>query len=322
MIKDEVSILLSTYNGSKYLKELLESLINQTYKEWICYIRDDGSTDNTREILNSYVNRYPGRFIIADNSNQNLKPCQSFFKLLRTVKRGKYFMFCDQDDIWDHKKIEITIAEMKNIESRIGEKKPILVHSDLEVVDENLNRISYSMKRMQKIDCSRKNIRSLILQNNITGCTVMINRELLRIVSRTPENAIMHDWWFALVASCFGEISFINKPLIKYRQHSKNSVGAKKRSIFHLLKRINFFKMSTLSATYRNYLIKIIKQSEEFFTIYEQDLKGKEKEIIYYFKEIKSKGLIRKIYYLLKYKINAQNWRTSILLKLIIIFIL
>ncbi|PEX88716.1 glycosyltransferase family 2 protein [Bacillus cereus] len=320
MTKKEIVILLSTYNGEKFLSQQLDSLINQTYKEWLCLVRDDGSSDSTIDILNTYASKYPERFLIIDNMNQNLRPCKSFMQLLDSAPLATYFMFCDQDDVWEKRKIELTMKEMKKAEDRYGDGTPILVHSDLEVVDENLELLAKSMKSLRKSNCEFNTINNLLLQNNVTGCTVMINSKLKEKVSRLPEKAIMHDWWLSLIASCFGKIIYIEETLIKYRQHSNNSVGAKAFGPANILEKVIKLNSANVMAKYISYVNSIIEQSREFLNIYEEQLKLEDREVLVAIKKLERENYLQRMRILNKFNINAQNYITGLLYKIILVF--
>lgn len=115
----EVDIFLSTYNGSKYVSELIPSIINQTYQNWRFLIRDDGSTDDTIELIQKLRQQHPNKIIFINDSNNNLGPSQSFSKLME-YSSADYLMFCDQDDVLLSNKVEMTMREMKQLESRIS----------------------------------------------------------------------------------------------------------------------------------------------------------------------------------------------------------
>ena len=159
-----------------------------------------------------------------------------------------YVMFCDQDDVWCPDKIEKTLASMKKAESENGDI-PILVHGDLSVVDSSLNVISSSFFEYQRLYQNKVSLPALLVQNYVTGCTVMINRALKQKCSPIPKECIMHDWWLGLVAAVYGKIVCINEPLLLYRQHSGNQVGAKASYGISLIKR----KLATLDRVRENY---------------------------------------------------------------------
>lgn len=219
-----VEILLATYNGEKYLNEQLNSLKNQTYKNWRIIARDDGSSDKTLQILENFKKNNPNKMEIYLNSGRSHGPMNNFCELMKLSKEN-YVAFCDQDDVWIPTKLEKTMKLMKKLERNFG-LLPILVHTDLMIVDKNLKIMFKSMIRTQKLNySSRKSIKQLIVQNCVTGCTMMANRNLIRICGTIPKGAIMHDWWLAIVACAFGKLEFLDESTVYYRQHEANSVG-------------------------------------------------------------------------------------------------
>ena len=223
-----IAILLSTYNGAPYLEDFLISLEKQTYQNWDLMVRDDGSSDDTLVILQKFSDNINKVSILKDR--QNLGAKKSFSTLvnvaLQSPEQYEYIMFADQDDIWLPDKIEKTYLKMKEFE-RSRPSLPLLVHSDVSVVDEKLNVLASSFWSYQHIEPTRDKLNHLLLHNIVTGCTVMVNRALAENVKTIPNEAIMHDWWMAMVASAFGKIGYIDEPLILYRQHGSNDTGAK-----------------------------------------------------------------------------------------------
>lgn len=218
-----VTILLAVYNGEKYLDEQIKSLLNQTVNDIKVIIRDDGSTDNSARIIESYCKLYPDKvFCISGEATGSAK--KNFAKLLECTD-DDYIMFCDQDDIWLPSKIELTLEAMKKAE---GDQVqiPVLVHTDLQVVDSNLNVISNSFFKYQQRKPQNITLAQLLVENCVTGCTVMINRALKNRCAEIPDECLMHDWWLALVATLFGKVVCIEQPTIMYRQHNDNQVGA------------------------------------------------------------------------------------------------
>ncbi|OCL91229.1 glycosyltransferase family 2 protein [Aliarcobacter thereius] len=312
--KFKITILLSTYNGEAYLKEQLDSLFYQTYKNFEIITRDDGSSDDTLKILRLYDIKVLDR-------TQNLGAKRSFFELLKFAfmhSDSDYFMFCDQDDIWNDNKIEKTLEKMKEFENFYGSELPLLIHTDLEVVDESLKAISNSMWEYEYILPKYNSLNRLLIQNTITGCTMLINRELAKKSLDIPENAIMHDWWIGLVASCFGNIGSVNTSTIKYRQHGKNTIGAKgfqvnilrhalsliKSLIFKDIKYLNGMQINILQAKafleqFKDKLdVETIKMLEDFITL-EQKSWWQKRLILWKYKLLKQ-GFIRNVGLFLK----------------------
>lgn len=217
----KIDILMATYNGEKYLKQQIDSILNQTFKDFNLIICDDCSNDRTWEILNEYKNKDDRVKIIRNE--QNLGYNKNFEKLLGYVKE-EYFMLSDQDDFWLPNKVEESYK-------KITFEKLNLVCSDLEVVDKNLNTIHPSMWEYwpdynikEKIKKS-KDYRSCLMTNCITGCTTIINSKMIEKILPLPGYPIIHDWWIGLVCGSNGKIGYIEKPLIKYRQHGNNQIG-------------------------------------------------------------------------------------------------
>ena len=226
----KVSILLATYNGEKYLREQIDSLLNQTYQDFIIYISDDNSSDSTLEIIKYYKDKFPNKFQILNHELSFGSAKGNFLFLLKNVD-SDVFLFCDQDDVWTQDHVEILITEYKELSSE-DKKLPILIHSDLTVVDSDLNIIASSFMHFAKIPNNPQN-RFYYLSNNVTGCVSLVNNALKQIVfsnqeslNQNLENITMHDHFFALIAVLFGKKIYINKTTNLYRQHGKNEVGA------------------------------------------------------------------------------------------------
>jgi len=290
-----IDIILSTYNGARYLPEQLESLLKQTCQTWRLIIRDDGSTDNTVEIIERYAAQFPERITYIEDRG-NLGACQSFAKLLSESK-APYVMFCDQDDVWLSHKIEITLNKMLAMESEHGKTTPILVHTDLQVVDSNLKVLNASYWNYRKIDPSRDRLNYLLSQNVVTGCAMMINAALREKVNHIPKESMMHDWWLALIAAVFGRIFYISEATISYRQHGKNTLGAKKWSLGHWLEL--FFKYGEVKGR----MIKTEQQAKAFLELYQSDnMSNEDKKILDSYANLRKFNYFYRRYLIFKYK--------------------
>jgi len=278
----DIDILLSTYNGEQYLRNQIESIINQTYKNWRLLIRDDGSQDKTIEILEYYLRKHKDKIVLIEDGQKHLGASKSFFRLLG-YSDAKYIMFCDQDDVWLPYKIEETYNKMKELEKKHNDK-PLLVYSDLKVVDKDLNLIAPSFWKYQHIDPKRNKLNHLLVQNVITGCTMMINDKLKDTLITMPDDEIMHDWWLGLVGASFGELDFIKEPLVLYRQHGKNDTGAQKYGLMvYLILRGDLSKFFSSNK-------RLIKQAKNFYKIYYNLLDKSQKDIVYNFMSLCEKN--------------------------------
>lgn len=232
--KPRLAILLSTWNGGKFLAEQLDSLFAQSYTNFVVVVRDDGSSDNTLAILQDYQTREPERIHLLDAATGNLGARDSFGYLLQYTLQHKsalglesaYMLFCDQDDVWYPDKVETEWQAMQQAEQAYPEV-PVLVHSDLQVVSETLQPVAPSLARYQGLETARNGFNQMVISNLVTGCTALINEALARKSLPVSPNAIMHDWWLALVAAAFGKVVYLDQALIHYRQHGRNTIGAK-----------------------------------------------------------------------------------------------
>ncbi len=221
-----IDIVLATYNGHRFLPELMKSLLEQKEANTRILIRDDCSIDSTCDLLKEYAEEFPNRLSLQSSMRPGEGASANFGRLLLSTD-ASYILLCDQDDVWDLDKVNISLQCIQNLEAEFGKDMPILVHTDLRVVDRNLTIISESFFQFQNLDKHAKSFKELLVQNMVTGCTVIVNRALLSKALPVPVDAIMHDWWLALVAAAFGKIGFIDRATISYRQHSNNTVGAK-----------------------------------------------------------------------------------------------
>ena len=196
--------------------------------------RDDGSEDSTPGILARYAAAHTGRFFILPDEGANLGAKASFAALMQYVLEHKselglaraYMMFADQDDIWVADKIEIEFNSLLRLEQEEARRIPALVHSDLEVVDREGKRLAASYIAYQGLRIQRDSLVNQVQSNLVTGCTAVINEELAIKVLPIPAQAIMHDWWIAIAAVAYGRRLFIDQPLVRYRQHDANAIGA------------------------------------------------------------------------------------------------
>lgn len=229
----KIAILLATYNGAKYIREQLDSLFQQSCGDFHLYVHDDGSTDDTLKIIEEYRQKYSDRVTVLEDSQKHKGAARSFMTLLQEVD-SDYYMFCDQDDIWLSNKVELTFARMKEIEGTTGKAAgtaPVVVATDLKVVDEQLTPIKDSFNADLKIDVFRKHSELICVRHVVTGCTMMFNRAAKEASLPISPRATMHDEWVALCVHFNGGIiSILDEATMLYRQHTSNTLGANQAS--------------------------------------------------------------------------------------------
>lgn len=297
MNRPNVAVLLATYNGEKYLFEQIDSLINQNEVDVDVYIHDDFSNDSTNDVIKKLLSEHP--------DNINLLPSQKKLGVVATYQflldrvESDYYFFCDQDDVWYADKIIDELEILYN-----SKTVPSMVYSDLEVVDSNLNVITASMFKHMKVNHTEE-INKLIVQNVITGNTVGFNRQLRDIVVNDfrmdDDRILMHDGWLGLVASVFGELTFLNQPTVKYRQHANNVVGAKKGRLRKLLD-IDKLRMAIVKSTQQAYVFYQKSNNTSLLS-----LKNEKKDVIYSYATLFEQPKMARIKILMSNKLYKQG---------------
>ena len=181
-VNKKVCILLSTYNGEKYLEEQLTSYVNQEYQNWYLVAMDDGSNDSSLHILNKFRDKYPSKVLVIQNE-KNLGVNKAFEKLIKNAPDFEYYMFSDQDDVWASKKINALVSKLIKKEDTLSQSTPILIHSDLKVTDQNLNTIYPSFWKAEKLNPNNsKKLPKLLAQNYVVGCSTIFNKSLFAML--------------------------------------------------------------------------------------------------------------------------------------------
>ncbi len=219
-------ILLAVFNGEKHLTALLDSLNAQTDGDFSVLVQDDGSDDGTPALL-AELFRSDARFRPGAESGRHLGAAGNFLSLIRQADADEVFL-CDQDDIWMPEKVAVLKQALADAAARYGAGTPLLVHSDCTLIDESGVQTGESFFRHQGWDPDAVTFPRLLVQNNVTGCTLVMNRPLCRLVADhgRARDLFMHDWFIALTAAAFGRVVFVGRQLTAYRQHAGNEIGA------------------------------------------------------------------------------------------------
>ena len=224
-------VLLAAYNGEKHLREQLDSLRAQTDPDFSVLMQDDGSTDGTAALLENAC-REDSRFRLAGESGCGLGPAGNFLSLIRQSDADR-ILLCDQDDVWEPEKIARLKQAIEQAEASWGAESPLLVHSDCRLMREDGELLPETFFHHQGWDPAAVTLPRLLVQNNVTGCTLIMNRPLINLIARygQAKDLFMHDWFIALTAASFGHVLFLPEPLTCYRQHGENAVGASKKGL-------------------------------------------------------------------------------------------
>lgn len=301
---------MSTYNGEEYLREQIDSILSQDCEEKMgvtlkLLIRDDGSKDGTQEILKSYAEKYPEK--VSWYQGENVGVIKSFFNLIeKSDENAEFYAFSDQDDYWHKEKLSAGIEKIKNMSQKYQQEKdkyigfsekngvyskvPLLYCCSPLLVDENLKEIDNEMTRKSKIP----SFENAVVENIVTGCTIVMNKTLRDMAKEQPPKfTVMHDWWFYLLASCYGKIYFDEKQFISYRQHGTNTVGYNTSKVKEFKDRVKRFKGNRRNIT---------NQLADFLRIYRLYSESEPGNPI--FKDEKTKQRIETARLLVKYSGN------------------
>lgn len=285
---EQIDILMATYNGEKYLKEQIDSILNQTYSNTRLIISDDCSTDRTRDLLKEYEKNNDR--IKVYYQEKNLGYVKNFEFLLKKVE-NEIYMLSDQDDVWLPTKIEHTYKRLK-------ETNADLVFTDLEIVDENLNTLYPSfndyMKLTRKIKKCKNDYRLQYLYNCVTGCTLMSKKSFIETIIPIPKGYkyVIHDTWIACVVANKGKVEYLDEKTIKYRQHGRNQVGTDK--ISHGFKKLD--DVRNLFIEVKLQLFDAYVKNEDIFS---KELIAQNKKALQYFGHLKTVK-----------NVNFKYWKT------------
>lgn len=297
-----IAICLATYNGDNYLADQLESIINQSFKDWHLYIRDDGSNDNTLEILYNYYRLYQNKITIINDNKGNLGYALNFVEISNYVKEN-YIAFSDQDDIWDISKLEKLYSSI----SKYGNTYPVLVYSDFYYLKDN-EIIPHEKEIYKRNHNNKEVIKVLFHLGSLLGCTAMVNRKLLEYLKIYEYNiSVGHDVFLLAVSSITGKQIYLNEKLIKHRLHIQNtSVVGSKLNVLHLFKK-QFNRKNLPSLSVHIHIAKLLN------TEFENNIEIKE------LSNLLNKNIIRRLLFGFNHGLlNFSLSGLSVLIKLII----
>ncbi|HEO6255733.1 TPA: glycosyltransferase family 2 protein [Streptococcus agalactiae] len=304
----KVNILMATYNGEKFLAQQIESIQKQTFKEWNLLIRDDGSSDKTCDIIRNFTAKDSRIRFINENEHHNLGVIKSFFTLVNYEVADFYF-FSDQDDVWLPEKLSVSLEAAKHKASDV----PLLVYTDLKVVNQELNILQDSMIRAQSHHANTTLLPELT-ENTVTGGTMMINHALVEKWF-TPNDILMHDWFLALLAASLGEIIYLDLPTQLYRQHDNNVLGARTMD-----KRFKILREGPKSIFTRYW--KLIHDSQKQASLivdkYGDIMTANDLELIKCFIKIDKQPFMTRLRWLWKYGYSKNQFKHQVVFKWLI----
>ncbi|WP_051275662.1 glycosyltransferase [Aestuariibacter salexigens] len=317
-IDSTILVLLAHYNGEEHIAEQLESLTKQENVKVSVLVSDDHSTAKSKSHLRKCGARFGEDKVKLASNTRKLRGHIHNFANLCDLARGlhyQYFAFSDQDDVWLPNKLSTLLTRMMELENMYGKSTPILVHCDLKVVDSQLNEVSPSFVSYQGLpDPANHDYPKFFYQNVVTGCATLFNRALLDIAAPIPDTAVVHDWWFAQCAKMTGVVDYVNHPLVLYRQHTNNSIGAKDYKVYR-----SYFKKYIYRALFDfpNHLSKSIEQAGALRKrlLCTTDSKSFENQaLLTEFSQLKSLPLLERIKWA-QIAIDSRGWMENLYFK-------
>lgn len=260
-MKDKkVAVIMSTYNGEKFIKEQMDSILNQTYKNIDIIVRDDGSKDSTVEIVKEYQKKHKN---IKLFEGENLGFIKSFFELLKLAE-ADYYSYADQDDVWIENKIELAVNSL----NKLDDSKPNMAFGNSDYYNENMELIGYGEKNREF--SFLKSLFSCIGQ----GMTMTVNRKTRdMIIENMPKSCFFHDWWTYILCISMGEVAYDNVTTVKYRRRKQNATSEGQGYIRLLMWRVK-------NLLFKNGMKDIKQQMLNFKEIYYSELSDENKEIL------------------------------------------
>lgn len=289
-----INILLSAFNGAAYIEEQLDSIFSQVYQEFRVYIRDDGSTDDTVQVVKQYIqaNNVSDRIVLA--CGDNIGFCKSFFELLYMASEGDYWAFCDQDDYWYPDKLRLAVEWME----KQGDKDiPLLYHSGFELGNADMTKkTSYHPRYF------RYEFYNSITSNIFFGFAITINRGLYeKLILANPEEIKYHDWFAAMITAAFGKYHLSGQVEAVHRQHENNS-----SPLFFVKKIPHGIKLLKGDTFYTN-------NAREFMRLFGDELKASDRELLEWFvnEQYSLKNAFKKAFF-------KKRWNSQIPVELIL----
>src|SRR6476660_618561 len=310
----KILILLAAYNGEEYLSEQIQSIQRQTIFTWTLLVRDDGSEDNSKDIIEEFAAK-DSRIRLVDDEHEGRGTTKNFATLMQVAlaEVADAIFFADQDDIWLPHKLSRQLKSLQEMEEQYSPGTPLLCYSDLEVVDEHLHQIHPSFMRYEKLRHEPDNpIHVLLTQNLVTGCSVVINRALLELATPIPTGITLHDWWLAICAAACGRIGYIDQPLVQYRQHPRNQIGA-----MTLDRLVNFSAARKRLAKIREHMLGPIGQAQvlrERIRKNNLSCSGDSLQVIDHFVTCLGQGVLGRLWTIYRSPLRRQGpWRKLLL---------
>jgi glycosyltransferase involved in cell wall biosynthesis len=277
-----IDIICAAYQAGAFIDETVQSAIGQSHTNWRLWVRDDASSDDTAHRVAAWAARDP-RITLLHRGAPNLGVVSGFAWLLAQLPDDTAWVAClDADDVWDPERLAVTLGAAERHLAATGRDRPVLVHSDCRLIDAEGHELASSYWARAGLAPTPTPLRRIAVQNVATSSTLLMNRALLDLLRPMPTEGIFSpDWWFTMVAAAFGEIVAIPTPLVGYRQHATNDVGATRgriRDLADLVGRLGRWQSSGVRL--RRDLHRMAEQAETFGVRYASHLSSNDRDVL------------------------------------------
>ncbi len=300
-----VEILMATYQGGRWLDVQLASIFAQDYSNWRLLIRDDGSTDDTRNIIRFWRDRFPDKIHVLDEQSIETLGLVGNFSALMGVNSSDYTLFADQDDVWYRDKVSRAVAAISALEAQHERGRPLLISGDLRMVDQNLRQLQPSVLKYRGMKAiNRPGISGLFLENVVYGCTLIANRPLITRSTPIPKEGLYVDWWLALVATAFGTVENRREVNLDWRRHGTNtsSLPSLSDTIIGLWKPLRHRRQFHSKLAVNQAIV------QAFLDRYGDHLSNQDRGAARAFLNLQSLGFAERRYALFRYRLWFSSW--------------
>ncbi|MBR4725016.1 MAG: glycosyltransferase [Lachnospiraceae bacterium] len=307
-----VNIILSSYNGSRYIAEQIESILDSGYRDLKLFVFDDVSTDDTVDIVREFEKKDNRVTLVKNAFNKGF--CRNFIEGLEyTVDHfpADYYVFCDQDDVWFNDRLEVCLENMKAAEDRLGSDVPLMLFTDAVLTDENISKLYNNFFKESRLNTQRLDLAAVLMENKCIGCTSFMNHALASKIRGFDRRIRYHDWWVALTAAAFGKLIYVDKPTVMYRQHGNNQVGQAGFSEYVSSRAGSVQDM-------RRRIVKTIAQASAFHKQYAAELSDNNKRMVREFIAIGATGWFEQRRLIIKNRFYKSGFLRNIGMMLVI----
>jgi glycosyltransferase involved in cell wall biosynthesis len=303
MSESKISVVMTSYNGAKYIQQQIESILAQTLPPEEVIICDDNSSDGTWDIIAGYTDE---KRIKSFRNTQQLGITRNFQKGCGIARQGNWIAFADQDDVWLPQKLSVLSDKMRFLDDAV---QPALVYSDLSVINSADHELAQSFWKQQRINIDNLSLPVILFGNAITGCTMLLNSVMKSEFLKMQNAVFLHDEWLALIAHSFGKNVAVREALVKYRQHENNVTYSENYKVPTFLNRVQAEFQYLFGK--KNFISVRVSLAKAFLAQYRSRLSSSDIAILERFVALESKSYITQRINRFRARLQTERRRRS-----------